>query len=137
MPLYDFKCSEGHKFERMVRLADFEAPQHCTCGAASYRVISAPMFSVDHTGYNCPVTDRWIGSKYQHEENLKRQDCRVLEPGEKELNMRKKAESESAFDRSIDETVDKAWESMPSDKRERIANELTSGVEVSVDRLTA
>lgn len=40
MPLYDFKCGEGHGFERMVPLANFHEVQHCTCGAPAERRIS-------------------------------------------------------------------------------------------------
>ncbi len=42
MPLYDFRCSEGHRFERFVALAEFASPQACECGAPSRRVLSAP-----------------------------------------------------------------------------------------------
>jgi putative FmdB family regulatory protein len=42
MPLYDFKCGEGHKFERFVPLSDFASPQRCECGAPSQRLVSAP-----------------------------------------------------------------------------------------------
>lgn len=43
MPLYDFCCSEGHRFERFVPLADFASVQACECGAPSQRQLSAPM----------------------------------------------------------------------------------------------
>lgn len=43
MPLYDFKCSEGHRFERFVTLSDFEKSQECDCGAGASRQISASM----------------------------------------------------------------------------------------------
>jgi hypothetical protein len=44
------------------------------------------MISVEAVGYNCPVTGKWVGSKKAHQENLREQGCRVLEPGEKEFN---------------------------------------------------
>lgn len=47
MPLYDFRCAEGHKFERFVTLANFALPQACECGAKAKRVISAPMVRSD------------------------------------------------------------------------------------------
>lgn len=134
MPLYDFQCLGGHKFERMVKLADFEAPVFCSCHARAYRVISAPMFSVEQVGYTCPVTGKYIGSKRQHEENLRQQDCRVFETGEKELAQKRIAEQEAAFEKSVDQTVEKNFWSMPSDKREKIANELESGVDLAIER---
>lgn len=42
MPLYDFRCLSGHRFERVVPLAQFEVVQHCGCGDPAKRLISAP-----------------------------------------------------------------------------------------------
>ncbi len=41
MPLYDFKCLDGHSFERMVPLVRFGEQQFCGCGSAARRLISA------------------------------------------------------------------------------------------------
>ena len=43
MPLYDFACSDGHRFERFVPLSEYEKSQNCECGAGASRLISAPM----------------------------------------------------------------------------------------------
>lgn len=136
MPLYDFKCEGGHRFERMVPLSHFEAQQYCDCNAPASRVISAPMFHVDQTGYTCPVTDQWIGSKHEHENNLRRQDCRVLEPGEKEAAASFRADADASVDRALDETVERQWDAMPSAKRERLTNELLAGSDLEVARET-
>lgn len=47
MPLYAFRCSEGHRFERFVKLANFASPQACECGAPSQRLIVAPAVHSD------------------------------------------------------------------------------------------
>jgi putative FmdB family regulatory protein len=134
MPLYDIRCSRsGKTFERMIKLADFEAPIECACGSDASRLISAPLFTVDTVGYSCPVTNKWVGSKREHRENLARQGCRVLEPGEKELNQRRREEAETEFDRKIEATVEKEIESYSSDKRERLYNELVHN-DVQVER---
>lgn len=44
----------------------------------------------DYEGYDCPVTGKWIEGRYAHKENLKRQGCRVFEPGELEEFKRNK-----------------------------------------------
>lgn len=44
MPLYDFRCGEGHRFERHVPLASFSEAQACGCGSEATRVVSAPRF---------------------------------------------------------------------------------------------
>lgn len=45
MPLYVYRCAEGHRFERFVALADFASPQTCDCGAQAQRRIVAPMIA--------------------------------------------------------------------------------------------
>lgn len=136
MPLYDFKCEAGHKFERMVRLTEYGATQHCACRAIAHRQISAPMFSVDKTDYTCPVTGRPITSKHQHEENLKQTGSRVLEPGEKELNQKNREAAEAEFDKTIETSVERELSTWGSDKMESLSNELVNGnVDLKIERL--
>lgn len=47
MPLYDFKCGSGHRFDRLVKLADFDVPQLCQCGEGAERQVSAPRILSD------------------------------------------------------------------------------------------
>ena len=134
MPLYDIKCSASSQvFERMIKLHDFEAPIICTCGSPAIRVISRPMFTIDNVDYTCPVTDKWIGSKNAHRDNLRKQGCRVLEPGEKEASTRNRANEELSFERSIEDTVEREIESYPSDKKERLYNEMINS-DIAVER---
>lgn len=42
MPMYDFRCDEGHRFERVVPLSRFREQQACECGARAVKLISAP-----------------------------------------------------------------------------------------------
>ncbi len=138
MPLYDFQCSEGHKFELMVPLKDFEAPVFCACTLPAKRLISRPMFVVEDVGYNCPITDRWIGSKREHARNLAEHGCRVLETGERESFAARKQAEEDRFDKAIEDTVEKAIEEMPSAKKEQLSNELLNGkLDLSYERGTA
>jgi hypothetical protein len=64
----------------------------------------------------------------------KRTDCRVLETGEKELNERRRAEAEKAFDKKIEDTVEREFDKMPSAKKEQLANELVNGKLDAVER---
>ena len=134
MPLYDFKCLEGHKFERMVPLAEFDNLQLCACGSAANRVISPIRFSVENVGYDCPITGEWIGSKREHENNLAKHGCRVYETGETEQAKKAKAQADADFERKLDETVEKEFESLPSAKKEALANELTAGADLGYSR---
>lgn len=47
MPMYDFACLDGHRFERIVPLAQFGDKQHCDCGSLARRLVSAPMVISD------------------------------------------------------------------------------------------
>lgn len=48
MPMYDFICAKGHEFERLVKLADFDAPQACECGEGAHRQVCAPRVLSDY-----------------------------------------------------------------------------------------
>lgn len=127
MPMYDLLCANGHKSERHIPLAEFEAPIVCDCGAAAHRVISAPMFTVDHTGYNCPITGAWIGSRRAHTENLAIHGCRVLETGETEAAASHRRAADAALDKAIENTVEREIDSWSSAKKESLHNELVNG----------
>lgn len=127
MPLYDFECETGHRFERQVPLKDFEATQYCDCLAPAKRLISTPRFSVEQVGYSCPVTGKWVNSGREHRENLKRHNCRVLETGEKEAAAAFRKRADDEFDKKVEATVEKEIETMPSEKKEKLYSELTRG----------
>ena len=61
----------------------------------------------DYAPYRCPVTDRVIEGRRAHQENLKRTGCRVLERGEKEQNMRDRAQADARLERTIGDAVEK------------------------------
>jgi len=134
MPYYDFQCPEGHKFELFVKLENFEDPQHCTCGNVAQRIISRPMILVENVDYSCPITGESIRSKRQHEENLKLHGCRVFETGEKESNEARRQQEDQILDRRIEETVERTIDQMPSDKKEKLANALSHGADIQVER---
>jgi putative FmdB family regulatory protein len=135
MPLYSYYCGScNSRFDEFAKMDQSADPAICACGSLAPRVITATRISQDYEGYQCPVTDRWISGKAAHRENLKQTGCRVLEPGERETNERLRQRQEAEFDSKIEATVEKEIEALPSDKRERLANELLSGVDVSVER---
>lgn len=60
MPLFDFKCKEGHYFERQTRLDIEECP---ACGKDATKVfLKAPIVGVLHLGGDTSMTtaaDKW------------------------------------------------------------------------------
>lgn len=127
MPMYDFECEQGHRFERMVKLKDFEEVQQCACLTPAKRLISMPMFSVEQVGYSCPITEKWVSSGREHRENLRQHGCRVFEPGEKEAAATFRRKADEAFDKKVEDTVEREIEAMPSAKKEKLYAEMTRG----------
>ena len=136
MPLYTYECRTSHsRFDRVAPMACSAEPRICACGAVGDRVITATRINKDFEPYHCPVTDKVISGRVAHEENLRRTGSRVFESGERESFEAKKAREEAEFDSAIEETVERSIEAMPSDKKERLANELLAGTDVAVERL--
>ena len=60
----------------------------------------------DYQPYECPVTGKMIEGRVAHRENLKRTNCRLLEPGEKEHNTKRGREyTEAKLDAAIENSV--------------------------------
>jgi hypothetical protein len=91
----------------------------------------------DYKGYDCPVTGKWIEGRAAHRENLKRQGCRLHEPGEKEEMLRRRKNAESVFEAAVESTLDEAITKMPARKRELLEQEGRAGVTVEVARNAA
>ena len=139
MPIYQYHCATCNSRRDVVKkIAEMDSATKCLrCDFAMNREICAPMVRGDIPGYDCPVTGKWIEGRVAHEENLRRQGCRVLEPGETEAAKTSHAKSEAAFDASIDATVEEFVETLPTAKKEQLAAEIQSGLDVNVIRTAA
>lgn len=138
MPTYDFHCPACNRTEQDVMrpLSEYGLPCPCpVCEAPMYQLLSAPHVVMDYQGYTCPVSGEWIEGRRAHRENLKKQGCRVYEPGETELARKRAATAEADFDRSLDNTIDELLHHAGSDKVEKLCNEVASGVTATVERL--
>lgn len=139
MPMYQYHCATCDvRRDVMKKLAEIDSVTSCTkCGFAMNRELCAPMVRPDIPGYTCPITDKWIEGRRAHAENLKRHGCRVLESGETEACKRNAAASEAAFDSAIEATVEEFVETLPTEKKEQLAVELQSGLDVNIVRQSA
>ena len=70
MPLYDFRCEKGHRFERAVPLARFAEVQKCDCGAVGSRQISAPFIVSDSIAPIMGADGRMHDSKASYHRSL-------------------------------------------------------------------
>lgn len=137
MPLYSYACPQHGQFSEIIPMAESSLPQLCpTCSTASPRQLSRPRIVTDYPGYNCPVTDRWIEGRAAHQENLKVTGSRILEPGEKEASAAYRQREQEGFENRLADTAERLYEGLPSEKREKLAAELTSGLDISYERST-
>ena len=98
----------------------------------------APMIFVGRDiHYTSPVDGRVIRSKQERMDDLARHGCVEYDPGMKQDAERRQKEAYAAIDSGIERTVEETIHKMPSAKRERLANELSSGLDVQPVRLTA
>ena len=135
MPVYSYKCPSCQSaFDRFRKLAEYDSPQTCDCGTVAAKQLAAPAVRGDYAGYSCPVTGQWIEGRRAHEENLRRHGCRVLEPGETESARRNHAAAEAEFDHQIEQTAEQLVAGLPSQKLEKLASEMQSGVTATVER---
>jgi putative FmdB family regulatory protein len=109
VPTYDYRCAQGHTFEGYASMADSGRATTCVrCGALAEKVIlRAPRVVGDYAPYECPVTGRWIEGKREHEENLRRTGCHVMEGGEVEAEERRRVAAEAAEEAVIEEAVER------------------------------
>lgn len=134
MPLYEYKCHAGHRFDRFLKLAEWDKPQVCECGAGADKQLSAPMFQVDFPAYQSPTTGRLITSRNERREDLKRSGCVEYEPSMKDEMLRRHAKEDADLDKKVDEHVEKTIYEMPVQQREKLVSELENGIDIEVSR---
>lgn len=129
MPIYEYGCTCGRVFDVFKKISELDEPEHCICGKPAVRRVSAPAVVGDYEGYQCPVTGKYIEGRRAHEENLKRTNCRLFEPGEQKDIERARAAKQEAHVEAICEDVARMVEAMPTAQKEKLAQELASGAD--------
>jgi putative FmdB family regulatory protein len=138
MPIYEYSCATcRNKQDRLLRMQDYKTDQFCeSCGGLLHKLLSAPMVIGDYAGYECPATGKWVEGRKQHEENLKRTGCRILEPGETERVKQNRRREDEELDKAVDETVERFVEALSPEDKNQLANEIASGADVAIVRST-
>jgi hypothetical protein len=137
MPIYVFTCKEGHVFDRILKLKDYDTPQTCDCGLEAKRKIVPTMLNCDMQSwdyYESPVSGKPITSYKARKEDMARHGCVDYEPSMKKVQKKKIEKMDSDLDKRIDDTVDREWDKMPTHKRERLAKELVHGADIEIER---
>ena len=47
MPIYAYRCCQGHEFDRFLKLDDYKEPQVCECGEKAEKIITPTMLNCD------------------------------------------------------------------------------------------
>ena len=137
MPIYEYDCFNGHKFERYLPLVDYSLPQVCECGLMGKRFLSPPLLVKVQPDcrYDSPVTGAPITTMAQRAEDMKRHDCVPYDPELKTDQLRHQQDQDAALDKSVDEHVERVWETMPTAARSKVASEVVEqGATVNIIR---
>jgi putative FmdB family regulatory protein len=124
MPIYEFLCDSGHKFDRFLKLKDYDQPQTCECGRPADKQLSAPMVHVDFPAYVSPASGKYITSRAERRADMKATGCVDYEPSLKAEQEKRYAAEDAALDKKVEEHVEREIINMPVEKREKLAAEV-------------
>ena len=120
MPVYESRCNEcGVIHEYYQTAAKCRETPFC-CGVQTEKVIlTAPYGQVDIPAYVSPVSGKWINSRRERTEDLKRTDSRPWEGLEQEKKeaARRQAYEEEKQDKAIEKAVVDAWQTLTPEKQ--------------------
>lgn len=124
MPIFDYKCPQcGRKQEIYYRE---ERKFYCpTCDKELVKLMPGPRVFGDYAPYNCPITGRLISGKKEHEANLRKHGCRILEAGEREDAARTRERADQELENKLCDTIAREVYNLPPAKQEALANELS------------
>jgi hypothetical protein len=111
------KCGKYHEYVRTI--ANYLDTPECCGQKTEKRIFTAPMGIVDIPAYQSPVTGRWINSRYERSEDLKRNGCRPwegLEQEKKEAD-RQKAYQEQKEDAALTKSAEMAFAQLKPEQR--------------------
>lgn len=90
----------------------------------------APDVMGDLPAYESPIDGRVIEGRAARREDLKRNQCRPYEEGERQAMEQRRAAEDRALERSVDRTVEKFFYEQSSRGRELLAEALRAGAGV-------
>ena len=90
MPIYEYRCRDGHTTEVYRSVDARHLPAECEqCGAPAAKVISRVGYAMpDIAGYQSPITREWIGSRSAHRSHMRQHG--VIEVGNEPIRPRKR-----------------------------------------------
>jgi hypothetical protein len=120
MPIYESVCMKcGGYHEYIATISNCLDTPICCDTKTEKRIFSSPMGMVDIPAYESPATGKWITSRSERREDLKRSGCREWEGAdvERKESAKIKAANEAKQDAALEHTVRKAWQDLPPSKK--------------------
>ena len=127
MPIYESVCRKCGKYHEYIRpLSKYDDTPECCGVKTEKRIFSAPFGVVDIPAYQSPVTGRWINSRVERNEDLKRNGCRPWEGLEQEKKEaeRQKAYQEQKEDAKLTQAVEMAYAQLKPEQRQALETAL-------------
>jgi hypothetical protein len=98
---------------------------------------SPSFFLRQDVSYTSPIDGRVISSMAQRKDDLARSGCIEYDPEMKTDYNRRIEREEKQLEAKMEESVNAQIANMPARKREQLNSELSSGVEIATERITA
>lgn len=134
MPVYVFRCTNGHKFDRYLPVEQYNSKQTCDCGADANRQTVPTMIAPMFQDYESPIDGSPITSKRKRQEDMARSGCVPYEPSLRTESQTKLRNEELKLENQIDRTVEYEIKTMPARKRELLEQDLKSGADIEYGR---
>ena len=106
MPLYEYECANGHRFEVIVKFSDPPLETCPTCGAPVHKLMSSPAFQFKGTG--------WYITDYARKGGEKKEGGETKDSGEKKEAKESKEAKETPASKS--ESTDSSSKSAAGSK---------------------
>ena len=136
MPIYDYECGCGERFQKYLPISEYDEQQFCRCGKQAIKIfLSAPIFKIQKDiRYRSPIDGREITTWRQRNEDLASSGSIPLDDDvKKHINDIKKRQDEKD-EREIDEYVERYVETLDSKSVERLGSELAHGADLNYTR---
>ena len=130
MPVYSYRCLNGHLTDSCSTVAAYQSEIACSaCHSRATRYFTPPILVAAQADvqYTSPITGEPIQSRTARREDMARHGCVEYDPGMKQDADRKREESQQQFEAAIERTVYSEMAKMPSEKKIRLAREVIEG----------
>lgn len=118
--IYEAQCKACRRVEDYVRpVAQCMETPEC-CGVPMQKVIlTAPFGQPDIPAYTSPITGRWVNSRAQRHEDMRRSGSRPWEGMQQETKVaqNRAREAEKQSDAKIEQAAVAAWNQLAPEKR--------------------